>query len=336
MKNIRPYDLYPLLLLNLKEYILKHFVKIDTCRFPARIGDYRFDSPLKKPGPRQSYMLALYKNSQGRRVVAKMRSAKIKGYHYYSLLNEIRIYELLNRAIRRIGRRMPEEFRQMHIPKLIKKVETKDHLIALIEFIQGQPAEDCRPQEKVRLYLKTVDFLNFLGNQLTDEEKKQISQRTVINYLLLYPLLLTKAMLTYPRTILDLLQGALVFMSNLPVILKNPHYTLVHRDLHFQNIIVSSSRIWVIDLQHCVFTEMLYELITTLRYRWKEDDFYNLCLSEIKNRYRNQKEFTNLFRAYTVNSVTHGLTGRNFSVKTINNWVDFLRFGLNFKMGHKL
>lgn len=331
-KNMRPYDLYPLLFLNLKEYILKHFAKSAPCQFPKRVGSYRFDSPIKKFGPRQSYMLALYKNGEGKKAVAKMRSAKIKGYHYYSLLNEIHIYELLNSAVERTMDRMPKQFRQMHIPQLIKKVETKDCLIALIEFIEGETAENLKPDQKIKLYLKTVDFIDFLGNQLTDAEKKQISQRTAINYILLYPLLLTKAMFTYPRAIPYLFRGAIFFIKSFPIVSKNLRYTLVHRDLHFQNIIIKDDRISLIDLQHCVFTEALHEFITTLRYRWKEDRFYTLCLSEIKNRYSKRKEFENLFKAYTINSVTHGLTGRNFPAQTVDSWIDFLKFGLTFKM----
>lgn len=98
------------------------------------------------------------------------------------------------------------------------------------------------------------------------------------------------------------------------------------------NIIISKNRATLIDLQQCVYTEPLHELITTLRYwwkGWKNDGFGKLLLNEVVKRYSNRTNFKKLFQGFSVNSVTHGLTGAGFSDKIIDGWIDYLKFAIN-------
>ena len=71
-----------------------------------------------------------------------------------------------------------------------------------------------------------------------------ISQRTPANYITLYPLLLIKSLINYPNRFRDLLLGALIFVQSIPVILSEKKLVLVHRDLHFMNIIISKKMIY--------------------------------------------------------------------------------------------
>ncbi len=330
------YNLLPLLVRSFIGYVKDSFTKYETLGFPSEIGDYLFHSRMKKVGPRKSYPLAIYKNKEGKKAIAKMKDSKTKGYHYYSLLNEITMYEILNGAIKRIGNKMPKEFSNIYIPEFLHKYEDEKRIISLIEFVEGDIAENISPSEKIPIYFNMVDFLQFIGEHLTENEKERISKRTPIKYLFLYPLLVVKAIFTYPKSAPYVVRGIPVFMTALPAIFSDSKKTLVHRDLHFMNILISKERISLIDLQQCVYTEPLHELITTLRYwwkGWKDEQFRKLLLGEILKRYSGRKNFRKLFQGYSVNSVTHGLTGPGFSKKIINGWIDFLKFGIdpNFK-----
>ena len=115
----RPYDLFTMLLMTVLAEFLKKFQKAKQPVFPAEIGNYYFVKRVKKVGPRKSYQLALYQDGSGKKAFAKMKRAKIKGYHYYSLLNEIEMYKILNAVTKKTGDSIPDRFKNIAIPWLI-------------------------------------------------------------------------------------------------------------------------------------------------------------------------------------------------------------------------
>jgi len=327
------YNLLSLIIASALGTLRNIFIKQKDPSFPLKIDDYVYVEKWKKIGPRKSYPLAVYENGYGKKAIAKMKSAKPKSYHYYSLKNEIYLYKILNKVLKRNKNKIPDEFKYCAIPKLIAAYETDEYIISLIEFIDGNVAEGLTPNEKIKIYFKTMEFLRFLGNHLSIKERNMISQRTPANYITLYPLLLIKSLINYPNRFRDLLLGALIFVQSIPVILSEKKLVLVHRDLHFMNIIISKKMIYLIDLQQCLYTIPLHECVTTLRYwwkGWKNENFAEILLKEIETRYSNEKNFKQLFKGLIVNSVTHGLTGIGYSKKIINGWIEFLEFGINY------
>lgn len=325
----RPYDLFPLLFLNGVGYIVNFFTKKHIPEFPTRIGNYYFIQSIEKIGPRKSYLLALYKTKNGKKAIAKMRDAHIKGYHYYSLLNEAYMYTTLHAVFNRIKGRRTKKFSKLYIPDCVGTHEDKHVLVILIEFVNGKQAETLPAKQKSSLYFLMIDFIHFLGENLTDKERSFISSRRPYHYIILYPLLVCKAIITYPYATAWLIRGVPVFLAAIPDMIKRSELKLVHRDLHFMNILLDSKRISLIDLQQCVLTEPLHEIITTLRYWWKEDNLYIFLMRELLKRYEKREKFEAIFRGYSVNSVTHGLTGSGFSKKITDGWVDFLAFAIH-------
>ncbi len=201
----------------------------------------------------------------------------------------------------------------------------------MVEFVEGKVIESYKPYAKIHVYFKIVDFLKYIGKNLTDTEKKRISKRTPLQYILLYPLLVFNSFFVNPDAMPYVIAGVPKFVSLVPIMLKNSELELVHRDLHFINISRHKKGYALVDFQQCVYTEPLHELITTLRYWWKlkmGDTFDKLLLKELVNKNKDRENFLQLFQVYGINSVTHGLTGE-FSKKIINGWIDFLKFCLN-------
>lgn len=326
LNQTRPMDLYRLMLFSALGSIKNSFLKNEEFQLPDSIEDYKLYKNLKKTGSRQSFFFGVYQNPEGQKAFAKIWYGKAKDFDYYTLKNEIRMYQLLNSVIYRVGKAMPKKFKDVYLPRFIKTIESGNSLILLIEFVDGETANFLTAEKKIQVYFQTVEFIRFLGTCLNPQEKAAISKRTPINYIVLYPFLLLKAIFTHPRAAIYLLKGVSKFLRCIPVLWKNSHPALVHRDLHFRNIIVSRDRVILIDLQFCVFTEMLHELITTLRYRWNEDEFYQLFIAEIKRRYSTRKDFEILFRGLSVNSLTHGLSDKRFPKTKITNWIDYLKF----------
>ena len=324
------YSLFNLFIQHCREYIFSLVLpKRPLPAFPKKVGDYYFVNTLKKSGPRKSYQLAIYKNSKGEKAIAKMRNTYIKGYHYISLLNEIIIYETLTNAMKRLKKRMPEKFKNISIPTLITWEEKDNHLLALLTFVNGKTAVFLSDKQKAKLYFTLIDFLHYLGDNLTIPETNTISKRYPWNMIALYPFLIMKALITYPSQAKEIIRSIPVFIKGIPVLVKNKEFKLVHRDLHFFNVLISGKNISLIDLQQCVFTQPIHEVITTLRYFWHEGSFYKLLLKELIKRNKKSKNFSTLFSTLCINSVTHGLSGSGFSKKEILKWVNFLQFGIH-------
>lgn len=325
------YGLFNLIWQDIISKIKRMLIKDHAVRFPKSIGDYSFVSKLEKIGRRKSYQLAIYRKSEGIRAIFKMRSARFKDYNYYSLKNEIILYKVLNSVIERLGDCMPQRFKNLCIPKIAHVINDNKRLGVLLEYLEGTTAQSFTVQKKIEIYLKMVDFLRFLGNNLSEYQVKLISKRSPIDFIFLYPLLVISAIFNYPKSAIHILLGVPVFLASIPYMIKDAKLSLVHRDLHFNNIVVSNEKLVLIDLQECVFSDPLYEVTTALKHSWKRDEFHTLLLREINRVGNSRRNFKSLFKGLIVNSVTHGLTGKGSSEKTIYNSIDFLKYGINLK-----
>ena len=210
-----------------------------------------------------------------------------------------------------------------------------------MEYVTAKDTNNFRDEQKVTTFVLVSDFLGYLGKHFTIEERKQISRRTTLNLISLYPFILLKTLINYPYLVIKIIKATVLFISSIPDLKKTRQEQLIHRDLHFFNILQDKKTLVVIDLQQCVFGEVLQEYVTTLRYFWGEGRFYKLFFQETLKRFENRKNYIKILRGLMINSVIHGLTDKSFSKKAISNWFDYLDFAINpnFKLyenkGHK-
>lgn len=323
-------NLNRLMWVSIKSLLLKKLLKEKETKLPKKVGEYRYIKDFEKIGTARDFKLGIYKNSKGQKAIVKMWKGRIKNFAYYSLQNEITMYTIFNNIITRQGKTIPSKFKNIQIPKLIDRKEGKDFLILMTEFVEGTIVNNLSDAKfKLKVYLLVINYISYLGSKMTTLEKEYCSQRNPVQYFLLYPLLFIKALFTHPRAGVYLILAIPKFIKSLPLLFKSDRKVLTHRDLHFKNIIVSKSKVTLIDLQLCVFTDLMHEYVTTLRYRWLEDNFHKLLLSEIKRQFDNQKNFLVLFSGLGVYSATHGLSGNNFPKVKINYWIEFLKFSIN-------
>ncbi len=293
--------------------------------FPQHITEYTFVQQVEKIGTACHFDLAIYQNDKGQKAFAKLWRGSFHSFSYHSLKNEITVYSVLNTVLARCANKLPSRLQHCHLPKLITWQETRSSLLELIEFVDGDIANTHSTSEKLNAYWQVVEFLTFLGDEFTLEEKKYIAQRGVFDYLLLFVVVWPITFWKRPDIRPLLIKGIGVVMSGIPGLLQQNYNTFTHRDLHFKNILLSPSQTTVIDLQLCVRTIQIYEVITTLRYRWEEDDLHKKLLTQIKQLYGDLPQFRQVFRALAVISATHGLTGMRFPQQKIQYWKDFLQ-----------
>ncbi len=304
-----------------------------TQTLPLRVGNFKLEGSMRKSGTTNAFLLGNYINKRsGKAAIGKLWSGKHKDYFYYSLKNEINIYILLHSVLKREANHLPKELKNMVLPEIVTVVEEKGSLMLLLEFKDGKIANDFSLTKRLSTYWNAVNYISFLGSQMTPVELAYVPHRSALSLVCLYPLLVGSAILAHPKYTKTILAGIPVFAKSIPALLTSVEYGLIHRDLHFKNILISKTQNTLLDLQYCAYSLKLYDLVTTLRYRWGEDELYKKLLSQIYEKYKNSTNFKSLFRGLSVLSATHGLTGRMFTKKKIGYWADFLTFANNYSL----
>lgn len=330
MRKEQPLNLSRLLFSSIITFLFSSLNTKQKVVFPVQIGEYKFKKQIRitkrnSKGSRM-YSYALYQNPKRQKAFAKMWSGKLKDLNYSTLRNETILYTVLNGAIRRIGKSMPKKFEDIIIPQFITKLETENSLILLTKFIEIVPVPKMKSRRQFEIYLKSFDFLKFLGNKLLAGEKKQIAKRDAKTLIFLYFLLLLKASLIHPRAIFSLFKGVPVFLQSIPILLKKNKIGLCHRDLHLENIVISEHKVALLDLQFCLFSDPLHDRLTTLKMHWIDKEFRQKLSGEIRNLYGKNKDFDILVRGLMVHSATHSLSGNNFTKSITKNFIDYLNF----------
>ncbi len=332
---VRPYDLTKLIAASMKEIFYYSFNEKNLGVFPSTINEYTFVEELAKVGPKKSYQLAIYQNKNGQKAFAKMLNKQVKGYHYYSLQNEIQMYHVLN-ELNNNSSTSEKNNGAVKIPEFLGHVETNEILLLLLEFLEGEPTIDFSDEKKIQYYFAIADYLTEIGKKMSINAHKRVSTRNWTTFASLYPVLLLKSIINFPHKSILLLMGIPYMIKGLFYINKYPDVTFAHRDLHFYNIMHNKEQLILIDLQQCVFIETLHEYVTTLRYYWYEEKFRKLFLQELKKRYTFDEIFLTKLQALMINSVTHGLTDKGFSDKVIATEFEFLELAVSPNFAQKL
>jgi len=281
--------------------------------FPKRIGSFKYKRRFY-PDILNSYALAIYSDSLGRKAIAKLWNGTAKDFLYYMLKNELKILKILSRVHERINDSLPSYYVNVHMPALFGDVETKNSLIILKEFVKGVSASSLGSTEKFSVYLKSNEFLQYLGENLTEEEKKNISYRSALDIVILYPALLLKALFVNYKASWNLISGIPLFLKSVPIFLKRKSQLFGDRDLTLNNILVSEESIYLIDVQFGMFSEPLYDAIYRLCAQWDEENFRLLLLEHVKSFSEKRGEnFETLIRGLMVHVATHSLTANDLS-----------------------
>lgn len=294
---------------------------------PQQIDTYSYVKSLETPGLKRPHVIALYKDTTGRQAIAKIWQGSAKNFDYYALKNEAHIYQVFTAALKR--KKVPKNLEYISLPMLIKVFDTDTSFILLTEFVKGELATNIQSSQKLSLYLDCVAYLRFVGNHLTSQEKQGIGQRTFKDYVLLFPLLFAVSMIRRPQQIIQLLKGMLLFFQSIPSFFQQKNLVLTHRDLHFNNIIVSKNRVYILDLQRCIYTYDLYEYVTTLPIEWNEEIFrsglLDYCFKQSKMQTGNHK----LLKGLMANFCIHGLTANNLPEINMQRFTKMLLFTIN-------
>ncbi len=297
--------------------------------YPKKIEGYTFVKTLRKTGSKREFNIGIYKNIAEKLLFVKSCEASPSSFAYKGLVNEVRSYIVMQKVLLRLGNDLPKDLQKVEIPEIYDLIEYRGCLYLFIEFKEGEVASSKADHEKIEAYFLVTRYLEALGKFMTNEEKKVFARRTVCHYAFLFPFLLILAIKNNPRHTTTILSGIGIFIKTLILLHKESYLTLIHRDLHFNNILINGNKVILIDFQLMAWGEILSEFATTMRYRWGIDGFENPFLLAIQNRFSNRKNFNEIFNGLMVNSATHGLIDNSFPEQTRERWLNLLKYTKN-------
>lgn len=295
---------------------------------PKNFEDYKYLKDLRT-FPKQSFAVGLYENKNGDKVVMKKWSGKIPNTHYYNLKHEINIYKTLSKYINSQS--------DVSFPSYKFSEEKNNSMTLVTEFFSGKSLKNYKGQLKQGdIYDKCVMFINEIGEKLNSEDRARIRARSPKSYLLLYPILFTAAFYQNPKMIRSHFRSLLLFIKYSYLLRRNTKFSLVHGDLHQENILINGSKIKIIDLEQVMFTYPEFELATALGSMHNSFEFSQQILLKTEDLFKEDSLRHRYFTLMSIFCMTYNFTEKLKveNLKSYKRLLDFV-FVLNDKSKSK-
>lgn len=273
------------------------------------------------------FEVGIYENKSGKLIVGKIWKGNIKDLNYFALYQEIILYQVLAKVIRRVNRLIPSHLQEISIPNYFGFMKVNNKLGLFTEFVKGSALTNSNPYKQYNYMQKCIEYLGFLGSHLTPLEKSLISQGNILDKLLVYPLFLVVALIKRPQLAKYLLKGFLIVIKSTPAILKHEENTLIHGDLHPRNIIISNKQVKILDLEQTTFSYPMYEYIYSILCLSVNTKLSNLLLKDINSKCNKDESFALCFLALAIKCSTHFLAG-NLSKQKLKLCTKVLKISL--------
>lgn len=276
------------------------------------------------------FEVGLYTNKSGRLTVGKIWKGNIKNLSYFALYQEIILYQVLSKVIKRVNHLTPKHLKEISVPKYFGFINESNRLGLFTEYIKGTSLTNSNVYKQYKYMKKCIVYLNFLGSHFSPLEKALVSQKTVKDDLLVYPLFLIIALIKRPKLAKDLIKGFLFILKNVPTILKHKENTLIHGDLHPRNILISKSQVKILDLEQTTFNFPMYEYIYSILCLSVNPELNKLLLKDINLKCKKDESFALCFQALAIKCSTHYLAG-NLSKQKLKLCSQVLKLGLQLR-----
>lgn len=208
---------------------------------PQQIGSYTLlESP--QTGSKANFYSGIYTNGK-EKVFIKTWSGTQRNYHYYALVNEYLMSQILTR-----------KQSQMQVPCLVivpqvrECLSTSNTISLVYEYIDGKQLMHFSPETQAKILIEIRQALLSYTNALTNRERKFFITRSAWFYFISFlPVFLIFARY-YPRHALRVLFATCMNISSI-FSLFHEELVLSHRDLTPRNVFVTDTHIYLIDLE---------------------------------------------------------------------------------------
>jgi SAM-dependent methyltransferase len=276
-------------------------IETDT-RLPGTYKDFHLQKILVH-APRG---IGIYENARGERVLIKSWKGSAQTYEYYQLVKEIHLYTVLHRVIDRIGSTLAEKYKRIRIPRILAQDVSSTRVFVVYEYI-----DDCihlrdvqSLKEKTEIFTLAVEYWRYIGEHFTPEEKALLPKRTLGGTIVAYVVSLVYAIARYPSEVLRLARSVPIVVAGLRPLAVHWNEGLVHRDFHFENVLVSKEHIVIIDFGDNAFTSMMQIFTHALHWEWYNNDSRTIIMQSLWSLYGLSQETVRAFHAlFTMSAV---------------------------------
>lgn len=261
--------------------LYRHMLRLHQPELPIQVGTFSLVKPISKYSNAPTYVYGLYQNSQKQKALGKYWSGLTRGFLYRSLKHEIVVSTILATVQKRISKQNISS--GVRIPEVIQATKTNTSLLVLFTWIESvTPSQKFSTKQLVHNYELASEYLQLLGKYLTARERKQITERPGWQIVLLYPLVLLKAVIARPTMSKQLFLGFLKFAQTSLALLRAPADRLSHRDIHDENILSDNKHMYLIDHAFTVITLRYYEHLSLLASNWQYTSIRKLLLKKLE------------------------------------------------------
>lgn len=280
---------------------------------PLVIQGYTFLKRTTVAG-KTPFFTALYKNNEDKIVHIKASNRHPLNIHFHNLRHEAAMLSLLSNL-------KPFKMGNLSVsaPRFIKTITTGTHLCVVTEQAKGNSLKQTTPAAQLTLHTCCTAYLSYAYQKLWGK-MTFIPYKGRRYYLSTLPLIMVLATITHPKHRSLILKACKVLFQNAYLFFSSQQISLVHGDLHVDNIFVDHNRITILDLGQLMRTFKEYEFVTSFS-SIRNKEVFNTSLLNRFLKVSDPAEFkyrTLLILLCSLHNLTSGAASEN------NEWYLFL------------
>ncbi len=239
--------------------------------YPGVTGNYTYIKELFLERMHRSFKYAQYVDGNGKKYFVKFWANKKKNFDYYSLINEIKIYESLNIFEKTHGDFVKKKFPNIKIPKIICYSISDCQVAIMVEWLNYSDISELTASEKTKIYINLMNYFEFISNEGLVNFSSIPRRSSLLMLILIFPLALNAIRLV-PKQSLTFIKILAKMYVVIPAILSPRKRVLVHRSIEDHNILMNGGVVYPIDYQLAVISDPLLELSQTMYFSWRDQD----------------------------------------------------------------
>lgn len=195
--------------------------------------------------------IGIYITANNKKVIIKALRYAYKNLLYELILNEINMLNLLKTLSLQVKSHINIGF-----PKLYKTYFHKNELVAIREFSEGKKLFSYDQDFKLNVITACLDYFKDLSKKLSQSYYKKIPKRTALQTTILFPIYFVIDIFKEPTKFILYIRLFYIFYKEFfSFKFWNTAYTLSHRDLTSDNVIIKGNDIQIIDLETAILAE---------------------------------------------------------------------------------
>ena len=290
--------------------IFANSIRENYRHMPKIIDSYALIKDLQ-PDKNYPFKVGLYKEKHGHKVVIKIWEGRNRNIHYYDLIHQAEASRVLNILHDRLINKLPMDLKYISTPKFIDFKNEKNRLIFVSEYIVGYPLGSIKSDKtQWEYYQKVVNYLNFLGENLSNKELSflRLRRKTIKDYIKLFPFLVAVAIFEHPNLLIDICKSSLYFLLSIRAFINYNKLAIVHGDLNLKNIYIKGKYTYILDVEQTILTYPEFELVTSLSTLGITPSMRRRLYSEIENQAKKSSDIARRLGLLMINCEIHNLT----------------------------